>query len=252
MNEEPTTIKGERIAKRMARAGLCSRRDAESWIKAGRVKVNDKEIDSPALNVTPNDVITVDGTVLPDEETTRLWLYHKPAGLVTTHKDPRGRPTVFAHLPKGLPRVISVGRLDVNSEGLLLLTNNGELARYLELPATGWLRHYRARAHGVLSAQAIRELAEGVVIDRIHYGSVTVIPEATSKSANRQKTNYWYEVRLSEGKKREIRTVFEYYDCPVNRLIRTAYGPFQLGTLPRGEVKEVPRKQLKNSLPQFA
>lgn len=251
--QEPTAAttdddapKGERIAKRMARAGLCSRREAESWIEEGRVKINGKVIDTPAIKVTPEDDIMVDGAPLPREDQSRIWLYHKPAGLVTTHKDPRGRPTVFNHLPKGLPRVISVGRLDVNSEGLLLLTNNGELSRHLELPATGWIRHYRVRAHGRLTDEQIQHAKEGLVIDQVHYGPITIVAQEGT-GANR-----WYEVSLSEGKNRELRRVFAYFECEVNRLIRTAYGPFQLAKLERGEAREVPQKALKSFLPQFA
>ncbi|NCY26666.1 MAG: rRNA pseudouridine synthase, partial [Alphaproteobacteria bacterium] len=191
-----TGFEGERIAKRMARAGLCSRREAEAWIAEGRVSVNGKKIDSPALNVTEADEITVSGTKLGQQEATRLWLYHKPSGLVTTHKDPQGRPTVFQMLPKALPRVISVGRLDLNSEGLLLLTNDGALARQLELPATGWIRRYRVRAYGTLPAGAIEAMREGVVIAGVHYGAIDVEIERESGK------NRWYVVSLREGKNR--------------------------------------------------
>lgn len=236
----------ERIAKRMARAGLCSRREAERWIEQGRVRVNGSKISSAALNVSDEDDIIVDNVPLQAKSKTRLWLYHKPTGLVTTHKDPHERNTVFDMLPKSLPRVISVGRLDVNSEGLLLLTNDGELSRFLELPSTGWIRHYRVRAHGRLTDDAITVLKEGVVIDKVHYGSITVTPE------DKGGANRWYKVALCEGKNRELRKVFEYFDCKVNRLIRTAYGPFQLGTIARGDVKEVQKRALKSFLPQFS
>lgn len=229
----------ERIAKRMARAGLCSRREAEAWIEEGRVKVNGKKIFSPALNVSAADKITVDGNEVAEKEATRLWLYHKPSGLVTTHKDPEGRPTVFQALPKNMPRVISVGRLDLTSEGLLLLTNDGELARKLELPATGWIRRYRVRAYGAITPKMLDSMKRGLTIDGVKYGSA----EATVE----QKTggNSWLTVSLTEGKNREIRKIFEHFDCKVNRLIRIAYGPFQLGNLPRGEVKEVTGKVIK-------
>lgn len=230
----------ERIAKRMARAGLCSRREAEAWIAAGRVKVNGKKIISPALNVGDQDAVMVDGKLLQVKEPTRLWLYHKPTGLVTTHKDPEGRPTVFDALPEALPRVISVGRLDVNSEGLLLLTNDGELARKLELPSTGWLRRYRVRVFGHITPAMLAEMKKGLTINGVAYGSV----EATLDSQKRD--NSWLTVSLREGKNREIRKIFEHYGCKVSRLLRLSYGPFQLGSLPRGEVKEVTGKVFKS------
>lgn len=230
----------ERIAKRMARAGLCSRREAEAWIAAGRVSVNGKKITSPALNVTEDDAIKVDGKLLGAKETTRLWLYHKPTGLVTTHKDPEGRPTVFDALPEGLPRVISVGRLDLNSEGLLLLTNDGDLARKLELPATGWIRRYRVRVFGHMTPAMISEMKKGVVAAGVHYGTV----EATVDSVKGD--NSWVTVSLKEGKNREVRKIFEHFGCKVSRLMRLSYGPFQLGSLPKGEAKEVTGKVLKS------
>lgn len=231
---------GERIAKRMARAGLCSRREAEQWIASGIVKVNGKVIDSPALNVTDDDVIWVDGQTLEAKEPTRLWLYHKPTGLVTTHKDEKGRPTVFSTLPKTMPRVISVGRLDLNSEGLLLLTNDGELARKLELPSNSWIRKYRVRAYGTITEGMLAEMKKGVVADGVHYGSVI----ATIDS--KQGGNTWLTVALKEGKNREIRKIFEHFGCKVSRLLRISYGPFILGKLERGEIKEVPKKQLES------
>ena len=231
---------GERIAKRMARAGLCSRREAEEWIAKRRVKVNGRLIDSPALNVTDADEIMVDGKIIAGREPTRMWLYHKPAGLMTTHKDPQGRKTVFETLPKDMPRVISVGRLDYNSEGLLLLTNDGELARKLELPSTGWIRRYRVRAYGGITQSMLDEMKKGVTIDGVQYGSVTA--EIESHSGN----NHWLNVTLSEGKNREIRRIFEHYGCQVNRLIRVSYGPFQLGKIVRGDVKEVTQRILKS------
>jgi 23S rRNA pseudouridine2605 synthase len=238
MSEE----KGERIAKRLARAGICSRRDAERWIAEGRVIVNGKKLDTPAFLVTAQDEIRVDGKPLAGPEKTRLWLYHKPRGLMTTHKDPQGRPTVFDNLPRELPRVISVGRLDFNSEGLLLLTNDGELARRLELPTTGWLRRYRVRVNGLPHKQHLAELAQGVTIEGVAYGSITATVERS------QGDNSWLVVGLREGKNREVRRVMEHLGHQVSRLIRTAYGPFQLGALEPGKVKEVPGKVLKEQL----
>ena len=236
----PVTSDLERIAKRMARAGLCSRREAEAWIEEGRVKVNGKKIHSPALNVSATDEISVDGKILAEKEPLRLWLYHKPAGLMTTHKDPEGRPTVFERLPKDLGRVISIGRLDMNSEGLLLLTNDGALARKLELPSTGWIRRYRVRTYGGITESMISEMKQGVTIDGMRYGSVEAVLD--SQKSN----NSWMTVALSEGKNREIRKIFEHFGCQVSRLIRLSYGPFQLGSLPKGEVKEVTAKVIKS------
>lgn len=240
-NHKTTFIKesgAQRLAKRMAGAGLCSRREAERWIEAGRVKVNGVTIDTPAFTVTESDAVTVDGTLLQAKERTRLWLYHKPSGLVTTHKDPEGRPTVFNALPESLPRVISVGRLDLNSEGLLLLTNDGALARKLELPSTGWIRRYRVRVYGRITPVMLEEMKKGVVAGGVHYGCIEA--EIDRKTGG----NSWLTVALKEGKNRELRKVFEHFDCKVSRLMRLSYGPFQLGGLARGEVKEVPRKAL--------
>jgi len=235
-------VNGERLAKRIARAGVCSRREAEKLIAAGRVKVDGRQITSPALNVTPSQRVEVDGRALEKAERARLWLYHKPAGLVTTHKDPEGRPTVFQHLPPGLPRVISVGRLDLTSEGLLLLTNDGALARQLELPANGWARRYRARVYGKVSPDMIASLKKGQTVEGVHYGSVEVEVERGGSS------NTWVQVTLAEGKNREIRKLFAHFHCTVNRLIRTAFGPFELEALPPGEVKEVSAKMLEKHL----
>ena len=192
---------GERIAKVIARAGLASRREAEDWIAAGRVAVNGEVIRSAALNVTERDKISVDGEALPQRERTRLFLYHKPRGLLTTHSDPQGRPTIFQKLPKGLPRLISVGRLDFNTEGLLLLTNDGELARALELPATGWLRRYRVRAHGAITQDKLDALRQGITISGIHYGAIEAALERV------QGSNLWLTFAIREGKNREVRTV---------------------------------------------
>ena len=237
--------KGERIAKRIARAGLCSRREAERWIEAGRVSVNGKMLDSPACIVTDKDDIQVDGQTLPGKEETRLFLYHKPAGLVTTNKDEKSRDTVFDKLPDALPRVVSVGRLDMNTEGLLLLTNDGELARYLELPATGWKRRYRVRVHGKIDEERLKSLKKGITIEGVHYKSI----EAALDSV--QGANSWLTMVLKEGKNREIRRVMEALGLQVNRLIRTSYGPFNLGKLPKGAVEEVPDKTLKHQIGGF-
>ncbi len=236
--------KGERIAKIIARSGICSRRDAEKLIEQGKVTVNGERITSPALNVSDTDIIAVTGKKLAAREEARLWIYYKPVGLVTSHRDEKDRPTVFDTLPKDLPRVISVGRLDLNTEGLLLLTNDGALARYMELPATGWRRKYRVRIYGALTPEAIAKLKAGVTVDGVKYGSIDVVPEETQKIAR----NAWAKVTLTEGKNREIRKVFEHIGCTVSRLIRLSYGPFTLGGLTVGEVREVPRKMLKEQL----
>lgn len=232
----------ERLAKFMARSGVCSRRDAEELIKQKRVTVNGEIIDTPAYNVEGTEKILLDGEKLPEIEQTRLWLYHKPAGLMTTHKDTEARATVFEHLPIGLPRVISVGRLDLNSEGLLLLTNNGELSRKLELPENGWSRRYKVRVHGFVNKNKLADLAKGATVDGINYGPVKV--ELESQNG----TNSWLVVTLSEGKNREIRKLMKSIGLEVARLIRLSYGPFQLGSLKKGEVREVPQKVLKEQL----
>jgi 23S rRNA pseudouridine2605 synthase len=232
----------ERIAKVIARAGLASRREAEAWIAAGRVAVNGKVLASPALNVSARDRITVDGKLLPLRERTRLFRYHKPPGLITTHRDERGRRTVFDALPGDLPRLISVGRLDFNSEGLLLLTNDGGLARVLELPETGWLRRYRVRAHGRVDPEALAKLARGVTVDGVSYGPIE------AKLDREQGDNIWLTLALREGKNREVRKVLEHLGLKVNRLIRVSFGPFQLGELPRGEVDEIKTRTLREQL----
>jgi 23S rRNA pseudouridine2605 synthase len=232
----------ERIAKAMARAGLCSRREAEAWIGAGRVAVNGKVIASPALDVLPHDRIVVDGAPLPQRERTRLFLYHKPRGLLTSHADARGRPTVFAALPEGLPRLISIGRLDLNTEGLLLLTNDGGLARTLELPATGWLRRYRVRAHGRVTQDKLDRLRDGIVIDGVQYGSIEAGLE------REQGANVWLTFAMREGKNREVKNVLGHLGLAVNRLIRVSFGPFQLGDLPEGGIEEVKTRTLRDQL----
>ena len=233
---------GERIAKVMARAGLASRREAEAWIAAGRVSVNGAVISSPALNVTDADRIAVDGQPLPVAERTRLFLYNKPRGLVTTNADPEGRPTIFTSLPKNLPRLISVGRLDINTEGLLLLTNDGGLARVLELPATAWLRRYRVRALGRVTQEALDRLRTGVTVEGVRYGPV----EATLD--REQGANVWLTFAIREGKNREVRKVLETLGLKVNRLIRVSFGPFELGELRDGAVKEIESAALRTEL----
>ena len=232
-------VPGERLAKRIARAGLCSRREAERWIEAGRVAIDGQTVASPAINVDGKTPITVDGKPLPKVTHARLWLYHKPRGLVTTHRDPEDRPTVFAQLPPELPRVISVGRLDLNSEGLLLLTNDGGLARQLERPATGLQRRYRVRAFGRIEQAALDRLSKGVTVNGVRYGKIT------AKIEKRQGANVWLGFDISEGKNREVRKVLEHLGLRVNRLIRVAYGPFQLGQLSQGRASEVPKRILE-------
>jgi 23S rRNA pseudouridine2605 synthase len=239
---EPKKKTSERIAKVMARAGLASRRDAEEWITQGRVTVNGRVINSPALDVTSNDVIAIDGKPLPPRERTRLFMFHKPRGLMTTHADPEGRPTVFDNLPEGLPRLISIGRLDFNTEGLLLLTNDGGLARALELPDTGWLRRYRVRAHGEVTQGQLDELKKGVEIDGVKYGSIDATLERD------QGANVWLVFAIREGKNREVRNVMAHLGLEVNRLIRVSYGPFQLGELEEGKVEEVKTRVLREQL----
>lgn len=241
----PDLAGGERIAKRLARAGVCSRRDAERWIADGRVRVNGVTLESPAFLVRDGDRIQVDGQNVGEPEPTRLWRYHKPEGLITTARDEKGRATVFDHLPSTMPRVISVGRLDLSSEGLLLLTNDGALARHLELPSTGWLRRYRIRVHGVPTPETMKKLADGVVVDGLAYGPIETVIDRTVGY------NSWLTVGLREGKNREVRRVFDYLGLPVSRLIRVAYGPFQLGKLERGAVEEVPRRVLRDQMPGF-
>ncbi|MHC8494805.1 pseudouridine synthase [Thalassospira sp. SM2505] len=237
--------KPERIAKRIARSGVCSRRDAERMIAEGLVRLNGKKLDSPAVTVTDEDEIIVDGKPLPEKEKPRLWRLFKKRGLVTSHRDEQGRDTVFEHLPSYVPRVISVGRLDLNSEGLLLLTNDGELARYLELPATGWARRYRVRVHGRIEEEKLKQLEEGITVDGVNYGSIQAEVDV------QKGTNAWMTVTLREGKNREIRRVMEHLGWPVTRLMRVSYGPFQLGSLAPGECEEITGKVMKEQLAAF-
>ena len=233
---------GDRIAKVIARAGICSRREAERLITEGRVTVNGQMITSPALNVTGTEKIIVDGRELPAQEPTRLWRYYKEAGLVTTARDPEGRPTVFEKLPPGMPRVVSVGRLDVNTEGLLLLTNDGELARLLELPSTGWTRRYRVRAYGVITQADLDRLKNGITVEGVRYGPI----EATLDKV--QGSNVWLTLGLKEGKNREVKRVLGELGLRVNRLIRLSFGPFQIGDMQPGEAKSVPNRVLLDQL----
>ena len=234
--------KAERIAKVIARAGLCSRREAEKLIGEGRVAVNGAILASPAFTVTPADAVTVDGAPLAARERTRLWLFNKPKGLVTSNRDPQGRTTIFSALPADLPRVVTIGRLDINTEGLLLLTNDGGLARILELPATGWLRRYRVRVHGRVKQADLDRLARGVTVDGMVYGAVE------ANLDREQGANCWLTMGLREGKNREIENILEFLGLTVTRLIRISYGPFQLGDLAAGAVEEVRSRVLRDQL----
>lgn len=245
--KEPKAFEGERLAKVLARAGVASRREAEKLIEAGRVSVDGKKITSPALNVTEKNVIALDGEPIKAAEETRVWRYHKIAGVLTTNRDPKGRPTVFEKLPPELPRVVSIGRLDYNTEGLLLLTNDGELARHLELPQNGWLRHYRVRVYGDVNEAKLKSLSKSVEIDGVRYEPIKAeIEKEKSEGANK-----WLSVTIREGKNREVRKVMEHVGLQVTRLIRVSFGPFQLGKLPKGGIEEVPRRILRDSLGKF-
>jgi len=233
---------GERIAKYLARVGIGSRRECERLIAEGIVSVDGHVLESPAFKVTGSEDIRVDGSRVGGKERTRLFRYYKPTGLVTTHKDPEGRPTVFEALPPGLPRLISVGRLDLNTEGLLLLTNDGELARHLELPSTGWVRRYRVRVYGRANEKRLETLKDGIEVDGIKYGSIT------AKLDSQKGANSWLTMSFREGKNREIRKVLETLGLQVNRLIRLSYGPFQLGGLDDGAIEEVPEKNIRELL----
>jgi 23S rRNA pseudouridine2605 synthase len=244
MNAKPPseTPKGDRIAKVLARAGLASRREAERMVEAGRVRVNGEQILSPALNVTPADDITVDGTPIAEPEPPRMWLYHKPKGLVTTDRDEKDRGTIYDDLPDDMPRVMSVGRLDLNSEGLLLLTNDGGIKRKLELPATGWLRRYRVRVNGRPSEETLEPLRKGITVDGEDFQPMTVAID------RQQGANAWLTIGLREGKNREIRRAMDHIGLSVNRLIRVSYGPFQLGELKSGGVEEIRRKIVRDQM----
>lgn len=246
-SENSSAMKGERIAKVMARAGLCSRREAERWIEAGRVAVDGRKLSTPAVTVTDGQIVTVDGKPLTGKPETKLWGYHKPAGLLVSHNDPEGRASVFDKMPPEMPRVVSVGRLDIPSEGLLLLTNDGALENLLESPKTGWTRKYRVRVHGRVDEKALDSIAKGVTVSGIRYGPIKAELE---KAKGAKAANSWISVAIQEGKNREIRKVMEHLGLSVNRLIRTGYGPFQLGNLVRGGVEEVGRAALRASLPK--
>lgn len=244
LRKEQPTRPGEpmRIAKAMSRAGLCSRRDAERWIADGRVSVNGSILKTPAVEVGPKDRVVVDGKPMKQAEPTQLWRYYKPKGLVTTNKDPQGRPTVFEELPPELPRVVSVGRLDFNTEGLLLLTNDGALARHLELPATGWLRRYRVRGRGRVTQTELDALLKGIEIEGVRYGPIEATLDQVSGA------NAWLTVGIREGKNREVRKLMAHLGIEVNRLIRISFGPFQLSELKPGEAEHVRRKVLADQL----
>jgi 23S rRNA pseudouridine2605 synthase len=232
----------ERVAKRIARSGFCSRRDAERLIATGRVAVDGQVLSSPAVTVTDANRVTIDGEPLPQAEQARLFRYHKPAGVLTAARDPEGRPTIYDRLPEELPRLMPIGRLDMSSEGLLLLTNDGELKRRLELPATGWLRRYRVRVHGRIDESRLEALKDGIALDGFQYGPIQ------AKLDRVQGSNAWLTVALREGKNREIRRVLEHFGWPVSRLIRLSFGPFQLGGLAAGSIEEVPAKVLAEQL----
>ncbi|MGB1361365.1 MAG: pseudouridine synthase [Alphaproteobacteria bacterium] len=241
--KEVDTNNDMRLAKRIARSGVCSRRDAEVLITEGKVKVNGKVVDNPATNVSIKDKIIVEDNPLPDMEALRLWLYHKPVGYITTSRDELGRKTIYDNMPDGMPRVITVGRLDLNSEGLLLLTNDGDFARSLELPNNGWKRTYKVRVHGRISKNKLASLEKGITIDGIKYGSIAaeIIGEQTA-------SNVWVQITLNEGKNREIRRVMEHLGYKVSRLMRVSYGPFNLSTLKKGEVREVTSGQIRQKV----
>ena len=232
----------ERIAKKLSRAGVCSRREAERWIAEGRIKVNNVILSTPATNVSEKDKILVDNIPLPKPSLSKIWRFHKPKGCLVTENDPKGRKTIFQILPKSLPRVISVGRLDYDSEGLLLLTNDGAISRKLELPSTGWLRKYKVRVHGIVDKSALLKIKDGIKLDNFKTGPIEASLEI------QKGTNAWILIGIREGKNREIRRIMDHLGYPVNRLIRLSYGPFQLGNLKSGEVSEINKNVIKNQL----
>lgn len=245
MSDTTNEKRGERIAKLMARAGVGSRREVERMIEAGRVSLFGVRVKTPATLITTVKGLSVDGKPVAEPEPLRLWRYHKPRGLITSRTDPEGRKTIFDALPSRLPRVISIGRLDLNTEGLLLLTNDGELARWLELPSTGWVRRYRVRVYGIPDEAQLLALKEGITVDGMAYGSIDAKIEKSTAS------NSWLVLALQEGKNREVRRIMKHLGLAVNRLQRVSYGPFQLGPLARGDVQEVPFKTLKATLGGF-
>jgi 23S rRNA pseudouridine2605 synthase len=236
-------IKGERIAKVIARSGICSRREAEQLIAEGRVKVNGVVIDTPATLITDHS-IKIDDKLINEKKPAKIWIFHKPRGFITTNKDPKARKTIFEILPKNLPRVVTIGRLDINTEGLLLLTNDGEVARYIELPSSKWTRIYRARVFGKIDMEKLKKLQRGIVIDGVKYGGIKVEME------QERDFNSWLKISLTEGKNREIKKVLEYFGLKVSRLIRISFGPFHLGKMVVGEVKEVPKSVLGEAIPR--
>ena len=246
---------GDRVAKALARAGVASRREIERLIAEGRVALNGEVLTTPAVKIGPSDILTVNGEVVSDAEPARVWRYHKPVGLLTSHADPKGRATVFQNLPAGMPRVISIGRLDINSEGLLLLTNDGGLARALELPATGLVRQYRARAYGHVDQKKLDRLKDGVTVEGVAYGPIEArLDKVQHRAADPERkgpANLWITVTLTEGKNREVRRVLESIGLKVNRLIRLAYGPFALGTLEPGAAEEVGPRVIREQLAEY-
>lgn len=244
-NTEDVAPQGERIAKALARAGIASRREVERMIEDGRIKIDGKRLETPATLITGLDGITVDGKPVAQADETRLWRFHKRKGTLTTYSDPEGRPTVFENLPNHIGRVIAVGRLDMNTEGLLLFTNDGELARWLELPSNGFVRRYRARCYGSIKQADLDKLRDGITIDGIHYG------EIDARLESEQATNVWLNIAIKEGKNREVRRIMEHLGLEVNRLIRIAYGPFTLGTMKREMTAPVSRHQMIELLPEF-
>lgn len=247
MTKNDRSFEGERIAKVLARAGVCSRRDAERLIAEGRVTVDGKVLTSPAMNVTGGNIITVDGKPLRACEETRVWRYHKPTGTITTARDPRGRRTVFEDLPSGLPRVVSVGRLDFNTEGLLLLTNDGGLARHLEMPQNAWPRQYRVQVNGRADPQRLASVAKGVTISGVRYEPVKIEIDRLKDVGG----STWLSVTIHEGKNREVRNIMAYLGLQVKRLVRVRFGPFSLGKLPRGAIEEIPQRVLHRSLATY-
>lgn len=240
MQDEKKKIKGERIAKVIARSGYCSRRQAEELIFEGRVKVNGVTIDSPAILIS-DESIKINNKLLKQKEPVKMWIFHKPKGFICSNVDEKGRKTIFDILPDNIPRTISIGRLDINTEGLLLLTNDGDVARYIELPQNKWIRNYRARVHGKIDMERLKKLKKGIKINGVQYGAIKVELE-------KEGANSWLKVSLNEGKNREIKKVFEHFGLEVNRLIRISFGPFILGNMKAGEIKEIPKKVLQESL----
>jgi len=245
-DENDNRPQGERIAKVLARAGVGSRRAVERMIEARMIKIGDQVIESPATLITSVEGITVDGQKVDEPEPAKLWIYHKPTGRLTTYFDPEGRPTIFEALPANMPRVISVGRLDLNTEGLLLLTNDGGLARWLELPSTGWVRTYRVRVNGRFHHKRLEEISKGVTIEGVNYRKVEI-----ELDERKEGVNQWLTIKIREGKNREVRKLLEYVGMTVTRLLRTSYGPFELKNLQRGSIEEVAKSELLINCKEF-